>query len=263
MREAEVSPATEGLMSVDLVLKMIELLAACGRPRGLSDIAGELGISKARAHRHLRSLLTRGYARQCPETERYEIGIKLLLLGESVRERFDVLTAARPEMMRLRDESGQAVTISALVEDAVTVLDMLQGKTIMEFGLRAGARLDFHASAHGRIALAFGPETLLAKAMAEPLRAWTSATVTDPEALSVDIEQVRRQGWSTAADQLLLGVNALAAPIFDHHNRLQGAIAIVGSSQFIADRPSETQIGEVMRAARSASCRLGWRQGQP
>ncbi len=250
-------------MSVDLVLRMIELLAACGRPRGLSDIASELGISKARAHRHLRSLLSRGYARQCPETERYEIGIKVLLLGESVRDRFDVLTAARPEMARLRDESGQAVTISALIEDSVTVLDLLQGKTIMEFGLRAGARLDFHASAHGRIALAFGPDALLAKVTATPLRAWTPATVTDPEALAAEIARVRRQGWSTAADQLLLGVNALAAPIFDHRHRLQGAIAIVGSSQFIADSPAETLVGEVVRAAQAASRRLGWRPGPP
>src|SRR5271166_3053702 len=92
-----------GLASVDLVLSLIELLAGSGRPRAMSDIGREMGISKARAHRHLRALVQRGYVLQDPDTERYEIGIKLLALGEAVRDRFDVLGATRPEMGRLRD----------------------------------------------------------------------------------------------------------------------------------------------------------------
>ena len=57
---------------------------------------------------------------------------------------------------------GSPVTASVLVEGAVTIVEMLQGKTLIEFGIRPGSRLDFHASAHGLIALAFGPPALLA-----------------------------------------------------------------------------------------------------
>ncbi len=248
-----------GLASVDLVLDLVELLAAAPRPRGVSDIARDLTISKARAHRHLRALVQRGYVRQDPETDRYEIGVKLLALGEAVRDRFDVLTAMRPEMSRLREATGQAVTASALVEGAVTVLEMLQGRTLVEFGLRPGARLDFHASAHGLIALAFGPPALLEQVLAAPLQTFTAATLTGAQILRDEVAKVRRQGWATAMDQVLMGVNALAAPVFDHRGDLRGAIAIVGASQFIAAVPSEDQITEVMRAADEASRRLGWR----
>ena len=248
-----------GLSSVDLVLDLVELLAAAPRPRGVSDIARDLNISKARAHRHLRALVQRGYVRQDPETERYEIGVKLLALGEAVRDRFDVLTAMRPEMSRLREATGQAVTASALVEGAVTVLEMLQGRTLVEFGLRPGARLDFHASAHGLIALAFGPPALLERVLAGPLQTFTAATLIGPDAVRAEVAKVRLQGWATAMDQVLVGVNALAAPVFDHRGDWRGAIAIVGASQFIAAMPSEDQIAEVTRAADEASRRLGWR----
>lgn len=259
LQSVEGGEAGSGLSSVDLVLDMAELLAAAPRPRGVSDIARDLSISKARAHRHLRALVQRGYVRQDPETDRYEIGVKLLALGEAVRDRFDVLTAMRPEMSRLREATGQAVTASALVEGAVTVLEMLQGRTLVEFGLRPGARLDFHASAHGLIALAFGPPALLEQVLAGPLETFTAATLVGPDAVRAEVAQVRRQGWATAMDQVLTGVNALAAPVFDHRGDWRGAIAIVGASQFIAAVPSEDQITEVTRAADEASRRLGWR----
>jgi DNA-binding IclR family transcriptional regulator len=248
-----------GLASVDLVLSLIELLARSGRSHAMSDIAREMGISKARAHRHLRALMQHGYVLQDRETERYEIGIKLLALGEAVRDRFDVLAAIRPEMGRLRDETGQTVTVSTLVEGAVVVLELLQGKTLVEFGVRPGSALDFHASAHGLVALAFGHESLRETVLTRKLKAWTPSTLTDPAKLAAEIEKVRRRRWATAADQLLVGVNALAAPIFDYRNEWRGTIAIVGSTQFIGANPSKKQLSQVVEAAAEASRRLGWK----
>ncbi len=248
----------EGLASVDLVLRLIELLAAAPRAKGVSEIARELAISKARAHRHLRALVARGYARQEAASERYEIAVKLMVLGEAVRDRFDVLTAMRPEMMRLREETGLAVTASALVEDEVVVLELVQGKTLIEFGVRPGARLDFHASAHGLVALAFGPPGLLAGLAERPRKAWTTATLTRMRDVEAAVAQVRDQGWATAADQVMAGVNALAAPVFDHAGTWRAAIAVVGSTQHIAARPPARLIEAVRRAGAQASRRLGW-----
>jgi DNA-binding IclR family transcriptional regulator len=252
------SPAVTDLESVDLVVRLLEHLAATGHPRGVSDVARDLGISKARAHRHLRALVQRGYARQDPVTEGYEIGVKVLALGEAVRERFDVAGAIRPVMAPLREATGMAVTASVLVEGAVTVVEMLQGRTLIEFGIRPGSRLDFHASAHGLIALAFGPPGLIEQVLAAPLKAWTEHTITDPATVRRRVEAVRRQGWATAADAVQIGVNALAAPVFDHRGDWRGALALVGASQFIPDTPSDTQIAHLTRAAAAASRRLGW-----
>jgi len=246
-----------GLASVDLVLSLIELLATSKQSHAMSDIAREMGTSKARIHRHLRALVQRGYVLQDRTSERYEIGIKLLALGENVRDRFDVSAAARPEIGPLRDETGQTVTVSALIENSVVVLELLQGKSVVEFSIRPGSTLDFHASAHGLVALAFGPAHLAERVLAEPLKAWTPATVTDPNKLRRQIAKVRAQRWATAADQLLVGVNALAVPIFDHRNAWCGTIAIVGSTQFIGATPPKAQLARVAAAAEEASRRLG------
>jgi DNA-binding IclR family transcriptional regulator len=250
--------ASPDLESVDLVLRLLEHLAEQREPRGVSEVARGLSISKARAHRHLRALVQRGYARQDPRSEGYEIGIRVLALGEAVRDRFDVAGAIRPVMGPLREATGLAVTASTLIEGAVTVVEMLQGKTLIEFGIRPGARLDFHASAHGLIALAFGPPTLLSEVLSAPLTTWTSHTITDPAAVRANVERVRRQGWATAVDAVQIGVNALAAPVFDHRGAWRGAVALVGATQFIPEVPSDVQIEQVTNAAKAASRRLGW-----
>jgi len=261
--EHVVSNEESGLASVDLVLGLLELLAASERPTAMSDIAREMGISKARTHRHLRALLQHGYVLQDRSTERYEIGTKLLALGEAVRDRFDVLAATQAEIGRLRDETGQTVTVSTLIDDSVVVLELLRGKTVVEFGVRPGSTLDFHSSAHGLVALAFGPLHLLEQVLARPLKAWTPSTLTDSGKLRKQIEKVRQQRWATAADQLLVGVNALAAPVFDFRNQWRGTIAIVGPTQFIRAQPSNEQLAQVTAAAAEASRRLGWRTGTP
>ena len=246
------------LESVELVLALIELLASARRPKGVTEVARDLGISKPRAHRHLRALVQRGYARQDAPTEGYEIGIKVLALGEQVRDRFDVVGAIRPVMGPLCEATGLAVTASALVNAEVIVLELLQGKTLIEFGVRPGSKLDFHASAHGLVALAFGPDSLIDAVLSRPLNAWTEHTLADGAAVRAEAARVQQQGWATAVDAVQIGVNALAAPVFDHRGVCRGAVAIVGATQFIPGTPSDEQILFVKQAANDASRGLGW-----
>ncbi|MDE2487537.1 MAG: IclR family transcriptional regulator [Alphaproteobacteria bacterium] len=253
------APASSDLESVELVFRLLELLAAAHQPLGVTEIARALGISKPRAHRHLRAFLVRDYARQDARTGGYEIGSALVALGERARERFDVIAAIRPHMGPLREATGLAVTASALIGDEVLVLEMLQGMSIIEFGVRPGSRLDLHASAHGLVALAFGPPQLMDAVTARPLKAWTDQTIVDPGHLERAVAAVRRQGWATAADGVQVGVNALAAPVLDHRGLCRGAVALVGACQSLPAQPSDEQRILVTSAATAASRSLGWR----
>jgi DNA-binding IclR family transcriptional regulator len=250
------APATTE--AVDLSLRLLERLADAREPVGVSELARELDSSKATVYRHVRTLARHGFVRQDPATQRYQAGVKLFILGERLRDRFDVLAAARKEMAPLRDETGQAVTVSALVEGQVVVLELLQGRTIVEFGTRPGTVLDLHASAHGKVALAFGPAELVERSLAGPLKPWTPQTIRTRPALERAIAQIRARGWATAPNEVLPGVNALAAPLLDHRGDYAGALAIVGSTQYIAPTPTPQQVALVTGAARRVSRELGF-----
>ena len=248
-------PATE---TVDLSLRLLERLASSRETIGVSDLAREFAASKATVYRHLQTLLRHGFVRQESTTMRYAAGIKLFILGERLRERFDFLPIAREDMARLRDETGQPATLSALIENQVVVLEVLQGNSVVNFGTQAGTVLDLHASAHGKVALAFGPESLIERCLGKGLKAWTPQTICSPGALERAIAHVRSHGWATAPNQVLPGVNGLAAPVFNHAGDYVGAVAIAGSIQYIPASPPPEQIRAVTQTAARISRKLGY-----
>lgn len=249
------APATA---TVDLSLSLLERLASSKEPLGISELAREFASSKATVYRHLRALLLHGFVHQEPATMRYAAGIKLFVLGERLRDRFDVLTVAREDLARLREETGQPATLTALVENQVVVVEVLQGRAIVNFGTQPGTVLDLHASAHGNVALAFGPEALMDYCLARPLKAWTPHTICTANRLRRATAQVKAQGWATAPNRVLQGVNGLAAPLFNHRGDYAGAIAIAGSIQYIPASPPRAQIRAVTQTAERISRKLGW-----
>jgi DNA-binding IclR family transcriptional regulator len=256
LRVVDKGPATE---TVDLSLRLLERLANSREAIGVSDLAREFEASKATVYRHLRALVLHGFVHQDAATARYSAGIKLFVLGERLRERFDILAVARDDLARLRDETGQPATLTTLVEGQVVVLEVLQGNALVNFGTQPGTMLDLHASAHGKVALAFGPPSLLQQCLAKPRKAWTSHTICSPTALERAIAQVRARGWATAPNQVLEGVNGLAAPVFNHAGIYAGAVAIAGSIQYIPATPPPAQVKAVTKAAARISQKLGWR----
>ena len=256
---ASAKAAPAGTTTLDLALRAVEFLVQQSRPAALAQIATALSASKATIYRHLVTLQRHGFVRQDAETGRYEAGIKLLVLGESLRQRFDIVSAARTELMTLRDHTGQAVTLCATIDDELIVLELIQGRTLIEFATRPGTRIAFHASAHGKIWLAFGAPERTNTIVNGPLKAWTPATIVSREALLADLDAIRKRGWATAPDEVMSGVNALAAPVFDHRNVLVGSIAIVGATQFIPPVPAAEQIREVVGAAARISRGLTWK----
>jgi DNA-binding IclR family transcriptional regulator len=243
--------------TVDLSLYILGYLVASHRPVGVTDLAKVFGSSKATVYRHVQALVKHGFAQQEEDTSRYGAGIKLMVLGEALRERFSILTKAREQMAQLREATGMAVSVSTFMNDQVVTLEVLQGRTVVEFGIRPGTTMDFHATAHGKIALAFGPQRLLAGLRDKPLKAWTAETITDHALIEQESARIRQQGWATAPNEIVWGVDALAAPIFDHNDHYTGALAIIGSTQLIEATPRADLVALVTHAAHLVSRSLG------
>jgi DNA-binding IclR family transcriptional regulator len=257
-RKQGVPRSKAGTGTLVLALRILEHLAHRSHNASLGAIAKEFSASKATVYRHLRTLAQQGFVHQDAATGNYEVGIKLVVLGEAARGRFDIVRAARDELIALRDETQQAATICSMVQDSLVVLDLIQGQTVIEFGTRPGTRLALDASAHGKVWLAFSSGAAIEQLLTRTRACKTPIFVQE-------LAKVRRRGWATAASEVIDGVNALAAPVFDHSARMVGSIAIVGATQFIPPEPGRAQIDAVVGAAQRVSRALGWkhRNGGP
>ncbi|MGD9920634.1 MAG: IclR family transcriptional regulator [Pseudorhodoplanes sp.] len=248
--------ASPGTSTLDLGLRIVEFLVREERPAPLGKIAGTLSASKATVYRHLQTLVRHGFARRCAERGSYQPGVKLLVLGEASRRSFDVVPLARDELTELGKSTGQTASVAALVDHELVVLDIVQGHSVVEFGTRPGTRLGTHASALGKVWLAFGPEDERARVLSAPLKPWTSNTIVETTTLEREVAQVKKRGWATAPNETIIGINTIAAPVFNHRAELVASLGITGSIQFIEPTPKRALIEAVVAAAKRVSRRL-------
>jgi DNA-binding IclR family transcriptional regulator len=139
------------------------------------------------------------------------------------------------------------------------VLATIAGKSAFEIGVKPGSTLSAHATAQGKLLLAFGGDAAMDRVLAKSLPRSTPSTITERAPLRAELEQVRRQGWAIAPNQAVIGLNALAAPIFDALGTFVGAIAIVDSIQFIPEDPAAKQIRQTVEAGKRISTTIGFR----
>jgi DNA-binding IclR family transcriptional regulator len=207
--------------------------------------------------------MTAGYLIREPQTERYRVSARLVALGQAVSEGFELARAARDVTRELRDKLGHAVVLSQTEDDGVRIVLLVPSKSSVEIAVKPGSVLSFHASAQGKIALAFSDPLLSQRVLAGELPMQTVYTISDPGRLKTEIDLTQKRGWAAAPNEAVIGLNALAAPVFDALGHYAGAIAIVDSIQFIPDNPSIEQVQEITEAAAQISRNLGYRAGQP
>ena len=253
-------PRGEGVQSVVFALQILEYLAQHRTTVGVTDLARVFDTTKSRMHRHLQTLVAAGYVLREEDTERYRSGARLIAFGRAVSENFELTSAARPVMESLRSALGHPVTLSQPDHDEMRVIATIGGKSAFEIGVKPGSTLAAHATAQGKLLLAFGGEAILERVFAKPPSRNTPFTVTDRAPLRAELEQIRRQGWAAAPNQAIIGLNALAAPIKDALNNFVGTIAIVDSIQFIPENPSAKQIRQITDAGRRISANIGYRE---
>jgi DNA-binding IclR family transcriptional regulator len=250
---------TTGVQAVLFALQILEHVAEQREPIGVTTLAEHFQTNKSKIFRHLKTLEKQGYVIQDETSERYRIGARLIALGHAISGSVDIVREATVVMRKVRNALNLSVVLSMLDSDGVRVVSVESGTSAVEITVRPGSLMDYHASAQGKIALAYGPDHLLKHALKQGLKVHTPATLSTQAALEKELKTIVRQGWAVAPDEAVTGLNALATPIFDASGKLVAAIAIVDSVQFIPKKPSEMQIATLVQAGRTISENIGFR----
>jgi IclR family transcriptional regulator, KDG regulon repressor len=245
-----------GVRSVLLALDVLEAVAFSREELGVTQLSERLNVTKGSVHRHLLTLVERGYLVQNPFTAKYALGPKSRLLAHHAPES-DLAQLAEGPMRDLRDRLGHSVVLSAATPRGALVLKTVSGTSAIEIGVRPGSELSFHASAQGKVLLAFAPRPQQQRVLSRPLQSFTSYTLVDPKPLEEELIRIVKLGFAGAPEQAMLGINAVAAPVFDDKDSCVGALALVGSIQFLPANPDPDSISALKSAAEQISRKLG------
>ena len=253
-------PNEYNVRAVERALQILECFDDQHPERGISEIAQAVGLHKATAYRIVTTLANYGYLEWVAEGQKYRLGLELSNLGFKVIRRMDLRQEALPFMKELVEEWDETCDLSIFDQGKVFYIEVLRGDHALTISAAVGQRLPAYCTASGKLFLAYLPEPELNKTLNRPLTKYTENTITSPDELRKQLEQIYSQGYAVDYEEYEQGVCAIAAPIF---NRRGSVIATIGSPSPISRMTPEriAQIAESFKkAARAISQRMGYDQ---
>jgi DNA-binding IclR family transcriptional regulator len=222
-----------------------------------AELGRELDISKSTLSSLLTTLERHGLVQRDPLTRRVRLGLALLELAASVSIDIDVREAARPQLVRLRRDSGETAILHLVSGDDVRIAERAEPDTQLKVVAPPRTRLPRFAGSVAKVLLAaLEPGEAEAIVRGQALPAFTPRSIVDPDAYLEQVAQTRRRGYARENEEYLIGVSAVSAPVIDHAGRTIGTISVACVKTRARERLNELAV-PVMNAAAETSRRLG------
>jgi len=240
--------ARSGSQSVERALAVLSCIAEAADDIGVSEIAARTGLSISTAHRLVQALRTAGYVAQDERTERYHLGPGAVALGRRAEARlgFDRLL---PHLRALGARTGESISLGTRVGSEMLVVLHVDSPHPLRFDQIPGSRVPLHASAIGKVLLAFSADPEGEIRALGPLLKVTEATITDPAALLQDVMKTRRRGWSINDGERDVGVRTIAAPLLGGDGTAWAGVAVQGPAARRPDARVEELAGGLAETA--------------
>jgi DNA-binding IclR family transcriptional regulator len=245
------------VQAVEHAIDVMECMAAAGRAMGVTDIARETSLSKATVHHLLATLCARRFVTQDPHTTLYRLGWNLYELGSSVVRNVDLSRVARPFLDLLAVETNTTTLLAILDENSVLYLDKGEAPTLLRTVAGAGRRSPLHATASGKVLLAFADPRLVDRIARKGLAQLTPTTVTDPEALRRQLADVRRLGYGVCWQERELGLSSVAVPLRNYTGAVVACLTLAATSAHLDESTLERHLLPLQRTAVQIERHLG------
>ena len=250
------SASGRGVGSIERAVDVMFTLARSGVPRGVTDIASHLGMSKAAVHRILTSLRKSGLVVLDARSKHYSLGPSVLELAASYRSGLDVRSLAIDTMRELVEATQETATLSILVDGRRIYVEQFTPNREVRMTVQVGSSFPLHAGASSKAFLAWLPEDERRRILASPLERLTEATVVDAQELDRELALVRERGFAVSEEERQPGAASVAAPLLDESLQPVAVLSVCGPLQrFKAE--TDAAAAELVSATRALSRKLG------
>lgn len=244
------------VQSVDRALSILEYLAEHGSG-GVTEIAKSLEVHKSTAFRLVMALENRHLVEQVEERGKYRLGFGLIRLARASSAQLDLSKVGQPVCARLAGELGETVNIAVLDSGAVVNVAQEHAGAVVATRNWVGKRTPLHATSSGKVLLAHDPG-MVDTVLATELERFTPHTLTDPDTLRDELAQVRLQDWASCTEELEIGLNAVAAPVYRADGQVVASMSLSGPTYRLTAADLPTVAERVLGGADEISARLGF-----
>jgi DNA-binding IclR family transcriptional regulator len=221
---------------IDRLVCLLDALAEHPEAVSLKDLSRRTGLHPSTAHRILNDLVVSRLVDRC-EPGSYQLGIRLLELGNLVKARLNVRDAALAPMRELHRLTHQPVNLSIRQGDEIVYIERaVSERSGMQVVRAVGGRAPLHLTSVGKLFLAADdPRNVRAYGTRTGLAGHTRNSITSADKLERELSLVRSRGYARDNEELELGVRCIAAGVRDDAGKLVAGLSISAPADFLQD----------------------------
>ncbi|RUR68239.1 IclR family transcriptional regulator [Variovorax guangxiensis] len=272
MAASDSDRAQRGIQSIEVGGQLLRALVHHGRPMALKDLAREADMTAAKAHPYMVSFGRLGLIEQDRASGHYLLGPLALQLGLISLQQADPVHIATPLIGQLAQQIGHTVALAVWGARGATIVRTAESPSPVHVNMRHGTVFSLTNTASGRVFAAYLDEGVVRRMLEEerqrqkqrkggeptppagmppvqPLPSWGD--------FERQLQEVRGHGISRSDGEVIEGVSAMAAPVFDHTGAIVLAVTAIGPAG-IFDTAWDGEISRALKAcADTVSQRLG------
>lgn len=242
--------APTGTRAIDRAAQLLVRVVESSEPETVTELAETTGLPKSTASRLVAALERQGLVQREGGRGSVHPGPVLLSFARRGVPNADLVELCGPALDRLAGATGETVNLAVPAARGVEQLAQRDSRHFLGSTNWVGRTVPYHASAVGKVFLAF--RTVQVPRQLEQL---TPRTVTDRGELDHALANVVSTGYATAVEELEPGLWAIAAPLYGASG-VVAALSISGPTVRLHDGLLD-ELGQLLIAeAASVSARL-------
>ena len=221
------------------------------------EIAELIGRPRSTVYRLLGTFTSAGYLDQDPDTGRYRLGIRLAALGDVARHSTSIQRLALPMLRDVTEATGELADLTVLADTQLVTIEVVESLHPISVPGLLGGHPPIHATAAGKVLLAWRPEHELNRFLKPPLKRYTSKTITGRQRFRNELALTRRNGYAQVRSEWFEDLVSVAAPVRNYRGDVIAALA-VGMPESRCDKARIALMGKAaIKAADQLSAQLG------
>lgn len=244
------------MRSVKTTFRILDAVAD-NQPIGLSELARRLQLPKSTVQRSLATLAELEWiCADGSDLTRWTLGQRVRTLGEKVDDLGRLREAALPELAELNSYTLESIHLTVVEAGTMRLIERIESKHELRFVRPIGSRAPLHAASSGKSVLAHLPEPEITAYLNGELLQVTQNTITDPEALRMELKRIRELGYAVADQELAESIVSVGACIRPRGGRPIAALSISAPSLRMPKQIRDDYGRKVAAAAAAVADRL-------
>ncbi len=238
------------IQSVDRALLLLEYISAHPEKKlTLTELAEVMDLDKSSVFRILTTLSRHGLVRQEEGKKMYRPGFGIFGLASSLYEQMKLPVVVSPFLREIARKTCENAHLAVRSGTQAVFIDREQGSNRILTNTNIGDTEELYCTAVGKCLICdFSRDELDILFRGRTLKQFTELTITDIDALSRELGEVKAMGYAVDKEEYEPNVVCLASPIMNYQGKIIAAIGVSGTKE--RGLPDlEKNIGIVQEAA--------------